>query len=311
MFKSSLLFDGFGRLRSGWRAAVFLAIWIFFSGLLGAVTFPLTRSFSLQSAGRLWEFAIGRGISLISALFVGWLCVRWLEGLPLSALGASRTRGWLKHLILGIAIGSGGLSLAVAFAATFGDYRFELNNISLPGSVARSLGATFIVLAIAAAFEEAFFRGYMFQTLSRSGLAWLAMAITAVFFGSAHLQNPSSGLISTINTVIAGLLFGFAYLKTRDLWFTFGIHLLWNWMQGPFFGIEISGLTDLSPNPLLREVDKGPEWLTGGSYGIEGGIAATAALVLTTLFVYFAPIARPDPKLLEFTSPKQATTSES
>jgi membrane protease YdiL (CAAX protease family) len=45
-----------------------------------------------------------------------------------------------------------------------------------------------------------------------------------VFFGVIHLQNPNADVISTTNTILAGVWFGLAYLKTRDLWFVWGLH---------------------------------------------------------------------------------------
>jgi len=86
-----------------------------------------------------------------------------------------------------------------------------------------------------------------------------------------------------------GVWFGIAYLKTRDLWFVWGLHLMWNWMQGAFFGIEVSGITDLVSVPLLKEIDSGPTWLTGSTYGVEGGIVTTIAIVVSMVVIYFLP----------------------
>ena len=145
------------------------------------------------------------------------------------------------------------------------------------------------IVAAAAAFEEALFRGYILQTFARSNLAWLAILLTSVFFGLVHADNPNAGVISTLNTVLAGIWFSVAYLRTRDLWFVWGLHLMWNWMQGSFFGIEVSGLTDITKNPLLREIDTGPTWLTGTTYGIEGGIVCTVALIVSTIAIHYVP----------------------
>jgi membrane protease YdiL (CAAX protease family) len=254
------------------------------------------------------NFALGSLVSLVSAIIAGWLCGRWLEQLPFRAIGAGFSNGWFKHLVIGLALGAGSLTLAVALAMALGDFRFALNPDFSAQHIAASAAVSFLVLALAAAFEEAFFRGYMFQTLTRSGLAWLAMVLTAGFFGAVHLGNPGAGNISTVDTMIAGILFGSAYLKTRDLWFPFGIHLMWNWMQGSVFGIEVSGLTELSSGSILKEIDRGPEWLTGGLYGIEGGIASTAALIVTLLIIYFIPIVRADNEMLALTGGESTTS---
>ena len=60
-------------------------------------------------------------------------------------------------------------------------------------------------------------------------------------------------------------------------------------MQGAFFGIEVSGLTNLVSAPLLKEIDGGPVWLTGETYGVEGGIVTTIAITVSTLAICFVP----------------------
>ena len=107
--------------------------------------------------------------------------------------------------------------------------------------------------------------------------------------------------VNQINTILAGIWFGVAYLKTRDLWFVWGMHLMWNWMQGAFFGIEVSGMTNLVTTPLLREIDSGPAWLTGDSYGVEGGIVTTIAIVVSTVVIYFLPGLKASHEMLEWT----------
>jgi len=71
------------------------------------------------------------------------------------------------------------------------------------------------------------------------------------------------------------------------------MHLMWNWMQGAFFGIEVSGMTSLVSVPLLSEVDHGPSWLTGETYGVEGGIVTTIAITVSTLVICFLPGLKP------------------
>jgi Predicted metal-dependent membrane protease len=158
------------------------------------------------------------------------------------------------------------------------------------GIIASGLLVSLAVFAAAAAFEEALFRGYILQTFARAGLAWLAICGTALLFAVVHLNNPEANWISTTNTAVAGVWFGLAYLKTRDLWFPFGIHLMWNWAQGAVFGIEVSGLKDIVAAPLLKEIDRGPAWLTGENYGVEGGIAATIAIIISIALIYFLPV---------------------
>lgn len=300
--------DSSGRLRSGWRFAVFLAAYFLavtlFAGFGAAVLSIIPAE---RRPGTSAYFVLNSVLSLIPALLVGWLCGKLLEGLPFRALGAAFSAGWFRHLTAGLLIGGISIGLAVLIAVAFGGLGLRFDSEFSAQEIFESSAKALIVFAAAAAFEEALFRGYILQTFARSGLAWLAIGMTAGFFGVVHLGNPNAGFLSTSNTALAGIWFGVAYLKSRDLWFPFGMHLIWNWLQGAVFGIEVSGLTDLAGSPLLREIDRGPEWLTGGDYGIEAGIACTVALVASTLFIYFAPILKPSKEMLVLTSAAEAS----
>ncbi|MEP7213706.1 MAG: type II CAAX endopeptidase family protein [Acidobacteriota bacterium] len=298
---NTVFFDSSDKFRSGWRVIIFLLLWTLCSAVIAAVGYSIVRASLGGQLSRLAEFGLGSSMSLFSTLVSGWLCGRWLEGLPYKALGAAFSKGWLRHFILGSLVGAASLTFAVGIAYVFGNFTLEFNREASFRQIATALTGSLLILSLAAAFEEAFFRGYMFQTLARSGLAWFAIVLTAVFFGAVHLGNPAVSSISTADTVVAGILFGIAYLKTRDLWFPFGIHLMWNWMQGSVFGIEVSGLTELSSVSIFKEIDRGPDWLTGGTYGIEGGIASTAALIITVLFIYYVPLKSADTELDDLT----------
>ena len=277
-----------GLIRSGWRAGVFLFAFIFFSVIFGTIVQAALYAMNVESSSLPALYLAANAVAaLIPAIVIGWLCGKWLEKLPFGALGASFSNGWLRNFVLGIIAGAVTLSFAVLVAFVFGGQRFELNLANGWQPVLTSLTVSFAVFAAAAAMEEALFRGYILQTFARSNLAWLAILLTSVFFGLVHADNPNAGVISTLNTVLAGIWFSVAYLKTRDLWFVWGLHLMWNWMQGSFFGIEVSGLTDITKNPLLREIDTGPTWLTGTTYGIEGGIACTVALIVSIAALQF------------------------
>ena len=297
-----IFLDDSGRLRSGWRFAIFFAGFIVAAIIIGAAGGAIIYSLGVPLAPGTSSFLVANGVlMLIPALLVGWLCGKYLEGLPFRALGTWFTRGWFRNLIAGLLVGAGTLTLAVFIAYVLGGLRFE--SVVVDAAVlTRSLAISFVIFAVAAAAEEALFRGYILQTFNRSGLAWIGIGLTSLFFGIVHLQNPSASIISTLDTVIAGIWFGIAYLKTRDLWFVWGMHLIWNWMQGAIFGIEVSGMTDFVTASVLKEVDLGPVWLTGGSYGIEGGIASTIALIISTAFIYYLPFLKPSEEMLKLTS---------
>lgn len=310
MSLSDIFIDRSRRLRSGWRFAVFAVLLVLVVSALAAALYPLMSRWGDESSPsrRLFSLLSGSAIMLIPALGAGWFCLRTLEGLPFRALGAWFTPGWLGHFAWGCGIGAATLLIAVLAATAGGGLGFGLNPEGTAASVMETLAVSLLVFAVAAAAEEALFRGYPLQTFARSGYAWLAIFLTSVLFGLAHFSNPGANLISTANTILAGIWFGVAYLKTRDLWFVWGLHLVWNWLQGGVFGIEVSGLTEITRFPVLREADTGPVWLTGGEYGLEGGIACTAALILSAAAIHFAPFPRPDPEMMALTSPSENTS---
>jgi uncharacterized protein len=285
-----LLFDEAGRLRSGWRFLVFAVGFIGTTVVAGALVIGSFTILGIEpnTLGPA-SFVLGSLSSLVSALLIGWLCGKYFEGLPFRALGAWFTKGWLWNFLAGILLGTATFALAAGFGSLFGRLGFSLNVASSTTAILSTLAISFVIFSVAAAFEEALFRGYIFQTFVRSELVVFAIVFTSLLFATVHNANPSATTLSWVNTFIAGIWFAVAYLKTRDLWLAFGLHLAWNWTQGSIFGVEVSGLTEIVKDPLMREADGGPAWITGGEYGIEGGIVTTIALLVSTAVVYLLP----------------------
>lgn len=287
--------------------------------LIFAVLFVLT--FALISTATLVAYAAMRSVMpgwrpgvysdviyrlsfLASALVLAWICTRWLEGLPWRAIGLTLHRGWLRDFLIGSVVGIASLALATAIAAAGGGLRFTTFGSGEFFQVIQTLIGSAFLFIIAALAEEAFARGYLLQTMSRAGLPALGVLITSVAFAGLHVLNPNfSRGLPLLNLIIAGVWFGVAYLRTRSLWLPLGIHWAWNWALGSFFGLPVSGKTVVD-YPLLRGTDVGPAWLTGGGFGIEGGIACTAALILSTIFVWRTKLLSPDEELLALTSPQ-------
>jgi membrane protease YdiL (CAAX protease family) len=152
-----------------------------------------------------------------------------------------------------------------------------------------------------AAAEEVMFRGYALQTMTRAGYAWIGILLTSLAFAVAHLGNPNvSPFFTFTNTALAGVWLGLAYWKTRSLWFPLGLHWAWNWTMGSLVGLPVSGITEIAPAPLFQTTLHGPQWLTGGAYGVEGGVACTVAIVLSTLFIWRARIVKASDEMLAF-----------
>lgn len=284
----SFFTDKEGHLRSGWRAAFFVVAFLVAFKILETVVSLLMLGISGRGEfrGSTISFLSGATVLLVSATLVGWACGRIFEEVPFRSLGWWPHRGWLKNLALGSIIGAASLFLAAGLAAVTRGIRFSFN--PSPGTtIGRTIVVSLIIFVVAGAAEEALFRGYPLQTFTRAKLAWLGVLLTSVPFAAAHLLNPNvSRGFTFINTAVAGVWLAAAYVRTRSLWLPLGLHWSWNWAQASLLGLPVSGIQRVSPAPLLHAMNAGPDWLTGGAYGIEGGAAGTVALIVSTIVVW-------------------------
>lgn len=299
----AIFFNENGRLRSGLRFLIFLLSYFILSliavGGIAVVLMSLPLGFSEKS---LIGFIVPFFIGSVVAVFLGWFYGKIFEDLPFRALGAWFTKNWLKDLFFGLIFGAFSIVLAALIAYLFGGMTFEKNQNAGFVPLALTLGSTLLIFTFGAIAEEVLFRGYMLQTLSRAKIFWVGTILTSFLFASAHNANPGANIFTWTNTFLAGIWLAVAYYKTRNLWFPFGVHFAWNWVQGAFLGINVSGLSELASAPLLRVTETGNSFVSGGDYGVEGGISCTIALIVSTALIYFSPFLKPTAEMLALTS---------
>lgn len=309
-----IFFNDAGRLRSGWRLAIFVGIYLV---LMFVATGGVRFIYALQQyvapnltvLGDQFSDLVFRLILLLTSLGAGFICVRLLESLPWRSLGLTLHARWLRDLLVGSVIGIVSLAIATAIAFVAGGLRFSLSSAGIK-AVALTLIFSALLFIVAALAEEALFRGYPLQTLTRARLIWLGILLTSVPFAAIHLKNPNGGgILAFVNTALAGVWLAAAYLKTRSLWFPLGVHWAWNWALGSLFGLPVSGITKVAPYPILVGSDLGPGWLTGAAYGIEGGVACTIALVISTIFIWRTSLVSATDDLMRLTSQENPATA--
>ncbi|MGG3942162.1 CPBP family intramembrane glutamic endopeptidase [Peribacillus psychrosaccharolyticus] len=172
---------------------------------------------------------------------------------------------------------------SLIFFICYIDFILELNNYKLLKltSKRRSTLLPIITTALGAALiEELIFRGLVFQAIEKMGGSWIALALTSLFFGIAHLGNPGAKIVGAFSIAIeAGVLLGVAFLWRRNIWFIFGLHFIWNTTEG-LLGIPVSG----HPSTGLFTIEiKGPALLTGGEFGLESSIVPVIISLLITI----------------------------
>jgi len=271
-------------LRSGWRVLAFLltvivAI-ILLNGLLQGVATLFPSVGNLLRDHALITSFISQILNLTAALAATALCARYLEHRSLSSVGFKRHRGWWRDFLLGSVLGAMSLALAVGIQAAAGAVSFTRQPHDT-GQLARGFAILFGFFLIAGAVEELMFRGFAFQALIHNLGPFAAIALTAIFFGLAHINNQAATLFSTLNTMLAGVWLGVAYLQTRSLWLATALHYSWNFVMAFVFGLPVSGFTDYKHLGWLDGQAHPPFWLSGGDYGPEGGAVATVALLIS------------------------------
>ncbi|MBI1760202.1 MAG: CPBP family intramembrane metalloprotease [Acidobacteria bacterium] len=289
-----------GLLRSGWRVLGFVSIAVLPRIAAAFVTLPAPATAKTEAVFEMSGAMIVVYLALVIwVALVSWFCLHFLEGLRFGALGYALHRGWWRDVLLGLAMSVLMIVVVVALQTLSGGTKLQFNPLgwrTLIGGFTLASG----LLLMAAVFEEIVFRGYAFQTLLRDVPAVVPMVLLALVFGLAHWSNPNRTLFSAINTALAGVWLAVAYLKTRSLWFPTALHFGWNWTMGLCFGLPISGLP--LRNSLLLSTDQGPRWLTGGSYGCEGGVPATIIFALATLLIWRAGWLRATPEMVSATA---------
>lgn len=245
------------------RVAFFVAT--VFVGLR-LLVFLLFTVFGLVVAGTVGLCAAGLAANLLT--------LRIFDRRPLTDIGLKGGRISILNFALGLLVGVGaaGLMMLAPILAGSGHLVEQPNPVfSWP-----NLLFYLITLAVAAAGEEMIFRGYAFQLLVDKIGPFATLLPVSVIFGLTHASNPHSTAIGVLNTVLWGVVLGFAFLRSRDLWLPIGLHFGWNAVL-PLFGVNLSGL-NIEVTRFQYRWDLLPLW-SGGDYGPEGGLLATIFVI--------------------------------
>jgi membrane protease YdiL (CAAX protease family) len=225
-------------------------------------------------------FALVQG----AALLLAFGAATWVVGIRALHLDATdlrwRTRlGWARGLAAGLAFGI----LPAAVAMTLGVFTAGAGWIHDGGSLTQWLdqvGKTVLILAPAALAEELMFRGLPLVVLARALGRGRAILLLSVLFALAHVRNPDVTVAGIGNIALAGIFLSLAFYSPGGMWTAFGAHLGWNATLAAL-AAPVSGLPfDI---PYIDYRTGSPSWLTGGAFGPEGGLLATATLAATVV----------------------------
>ncbi|RPH33773.1 MAG: CPBP family intramembrane metalloprotease [Bacteroidales bacterium] len=228
------------------------------------------------------EATIGRPvraiIALLALLFGYNLLFKYYERRKVMELSIIHLP---KDGLLGLVVGALMVSVTISFFALMGYYQVLSNNLSIS-----SLLAGLIVLTSLAAVEEVIFRGVIYRICEEWLGTNMALIISAVLFGLAHMPNDSANLVSIISAIFGGIMLCLAYSATKRLWLPIFLHTGWNFSQ-LFYGTNLSGLSEFSVYSGFKSKLQGPEWLVGGEFGIENSVVAIIIVVVVAITLYY------------------------
>jgi membrane protease YdiL (CAAX protease family) len=132
-----------------------------------------------------------------------------------------------------------------------------------------TLFQSFFYHSFFAFLQDIVYFAIIFRIIEKNLGSWIAIVFSSIIFGFKHLLFPGYTLWSAIAQALeAGILFSALFILTRRIWFIFGFHLVWNYIQyGLILGFESEGLTAL----FIPEFS-GSRLITGMPVGFEASI---------------------------------------
>jgi hypothetical protein len=215
---------------------------------------------------------------LAAAGIVGGYClyVRRIEGREVAEL--SPAGAWRE---LGSGLGLGALLVAACTAVLLAAGAYTITGTAHAAVMLKPLAEQVMV----AFLEEILFRAVLFRLLEKSWGTRIALTVSTLLFVLAHLPNEHFNAFAAVMTGIAALAFAGAYLVTRRLWLPIGLHFAWNYLFDAVISVPVSGH---AARGWVQVSVSGPEWLSGGGYGVEASVVTfvtwgLAAIVLLVL----------------------------
>lgn len=216
---------------------------------------------------------LGLCLAVIGALLMVFQLLKKYTFCDVFVIPENSISGFLKGSLIGLCL----ILICVGFTILNGNVVFSTGNISL-----MTVLGYFVFFILVAVFEELLFRTFpLFVFAERYHIA-IAIFLSSVLFGLAHIGNDGFTWLAMLNITLAGVLFSIFTLQKWNISWAIGIHFGWNFTQGTILGYQVSGGKSQG---ILIAKPVGEAYLSGGTFGIESSIFCTALLILTIAFL--------------------------
>jgi membrane protease YdiL (CAAX protease family) len=264
-----------GRLRAGWRAALFVLL------ALAVFTTFMSALNALHQSPRLGDYLPypdAWWVMIAALLGTHWTLLRFVDRTGWRYVDLSARAARARPLALGFL--SGALAIGIPSLLLLAAGWFALLRAPHGDRVWVDTTTSLLVLVPAALAEELMVRGYLLSALADGMGRWAAIVTTSVLFAALHLGNPNVSPIALIVVALAGVFLAVVRYATASLYAAWAAHLAWNATIVLLMHAVVSGQG--FPTHGWATYERGPDWITGGGWGPEGGMAAALGLAAAT-----------------------------
>lgn len=210
----------------------------------------------------------------LGVIFVPMVIVALVAGrlMGVNALAPGARPG--ASLILGTALGLGGILIAVGYARLSGALVSGEGGGAAAGMLLWGLAA----ITVQAGAEEIYFRGWLQPVLARVWGPAIAVLLTAIAFAGLHVMGGARAPVSLLNLFLGGVMFGLLALRGGGIAAALGAHVAWNATEQLAVGLDPNPGTGSFGAALDYELVGRAMW-GGSAEGLNASIATTFALL--------------------------------
>jgi membrane protease YdiL (CAAX protease family) len=216
-------------------------------------------------------------VSLITMILAAYILVSFVEKRPFYTLGFEKAH-ILRDISLGTVIGSLWLAASIGIL-WLGGWISPQKSVPISLPIVMLAG---IALFINVITQEIMVRSYIFQTVQTHFGVIAAVIVSSLLFAVFHAGAIKGSWLAALNVFCAGLLFGVAYVVTKNLWLPIAIHFAWNFVVDPVLGLSLGAQNPFRVNWKFLTLN-GSSLFTGGAFGLEGSLVVTATTIVAIL----------------------------
>ncbi len=226
---------------------------------------------------------VGMLFANIAMILLTMLFCKVIQKRKMRTLGFVK-KDMFKEYGIGLVVGFAIFTIAVLLCVITGSLKLGASaNFAFGTWILFGLG--YMIQGMA---EEVLCRSYFMVSIARRYPMWVAVILNALFFAALHLGNSGISVLAFVNLTLFGVFASVYFIKRGSIWGIGAVHSIWNFVQGNFYGIKVSGM-ESSCSVFASTMTEGRDLIHGGAFGLEGGLAVTLVLVAGTIFLLTKP----------------------